>query len=98
MTRSGRVYLMMGVAALIAFDALGAQRVDVRGTIRDSATQQPVNGALLTITDGTKQYTARTDEAVEFQLFGIESSTYRTLIRRIGYVQIEGQIDVFSGM
>jgi hypothetical protein len=93
-----RASLTWGIAALIATSAAGAQRVDVRGSIRDSATRQPLNGALLTITDGTNHYTARTDEAGEFFIYGVHSSGYRAVVRRIGYAPLEQAIEVVDGM
>ena len=97
MTRSSRFATVLALIAS-ASTADGQQTATVRGIVRDSATKQPLLGAIVQITDGVRQHAVRTDEAGEFQIPKVELGSYRAVIRRIGYTSSSRQISVDEGM
>jgi hypothetical protein len=75
----------------------GAQRT-VRGRVLDSATSQPVSGAVVEIAGLDKRHATRSDEAGEFLVRDVADGAYRASIRRIGYSIIATEIIVEPGM
>lgn len=91
-----------GLSALLAMALVGgaakAQGVDFTGVVRDSATNQPINGAIVEMASSSRRVSARTDEAGEFQLANVGPDSYRVSIRRIGYAPASRDLDVVEGM
>src|SRR5688572_20574973 len=90
-----------GTAALsivVAASAAEGQRVSVTGLVRDSATGQPPNGAVVEIASADKRYAVRSEETGEFLIAGVDLASYRAVVRRIGYAPFVREISVASGM
>lgn len=85
-------------AAVVAAPAAVAQRTTLTGVVVDSATKQPVNGAVVEIASASKRFAIRTDEAGEFIIYDVDLGPYRAVIRRIGYAPSVREVDVVSGM
>jgi hypothetical protein len=80
---------------LAAPDTAGAQgsRV-VRGVTRDSATSQPLAGALVEIRSPSFRATDRTDEEGNFRIRGVPSGVYQLSVIRIGFAEVRLSLDV----
>jgi len=80
--RSGAVVFL--VAALAATTPAQAQRV--RGILRDSATAEPVSGAVVTTADSAGKFLSRTitDQQGQFDVFRLRGAA-RLRVVRIGY-------------
>jgi len=89
--RSGRLVLV--VAALAATTPALAQRV--RGTLKDSATSEPISGAVISSTDARGTFLSRTvsDENGRFDVYKVRGAS-KIRVVRIGYrprdVQLPG--------
>lgn len=72
------------LACVAAWSSAGAQRL--RGVVRDSATHEPLHGAVLTLSDSGGRYLARgvADAAGQFSVFWLDRSAKLSVVR-IGY-------------
>jgi hypothetical protein len=68
------------------------QSVTVRGVVRDSTTNLPIAGAVVTITAKNDATATRSDEAGEFSLGKVPSGLFGLQVRRIGYRPIDREI------
>src|SRR5215471_10930353 len=81
------------VAAVAAITPLAAQAQRVRGTLTDSATGEPVTGAVVSVLDSTGQFLSRTiaDDKGRFAAARLRGA--RTLhVVRIGYRPVDRTI------
>ena len=91
--------MAVACALLVANPAAQAQRsVTVKGVVRDSTTNQPLNGAIVEIAGTAKRYAVRSDEIGDFVIDNVEQGAYRAVVRRIGYAPMVREIDITSGM
>jgi hypothetical protein len=61
----------------------------VRGQVRDSASREPVAGALVEVRTPADRRTTRTDEEGLFQIGSLDrGDTYRVSVRRVGYAEL----------
>jgi carboxypeptidase family protein len=81
-----RVTTAAGVAALVAVSAAAARAQRVRGVLRDSASGEPIAGAVVWATDSAGRFLART-VSVDSGVFAVPRlvGTARLHILRIGY-------------
>jgi hypothetical protein len=86
MQTSARRLARFGVAALlgVASSSLGAQ--NIRGVVRDSASRQPVAGAVVMLLDSVSAMLARniTSEQGQYQFY-VPATTRRLRVVRIGF-------------
>ena len=90
--------LLAGVLVLLVSGVAQAQRVTMSGVVRDSATDRPINGAIVEIAGADRRYAVRSDEDGRFQIFDVSPGPYRAVVRRIGYSQAVREITVTSDM
>src|SRR6476646_578194 len=90
--RAGRIALVAAIAAIsLPLGAAQAQRV--RGTLTDSATGEPVTGAVVSVLDSAGQFLSRTiaDDRGRYAAARFRGS--RTIhIVRIGYRPVDATI------
>src|SRR4051794_31789533 len=73
-------------AAVVMFAATAtAQTARVSGTVIDSATRQPVAGAIISMRSGDRVIADRSDEAGAFSIPRLTSGTVVAEVKRIGY-------------
>ena len=95
MTRSIRLAILALIAS--ASSAVAQRSVTITGVVRDSASRQPVQGAIVEIASGARQHAVRSDEVGEFRIDGVEPGSYRVVVRRIGYAPRATDISTESG-
>lgn len=84
-----------GVGALVlGASEIRAQRFEVHGIVLDSSTRRVLNGALIQIANTSHRYSVRSDDAGEFVLARLDSGLYRVVVRRIGYAQYAGDLQL----
>lgn len=85
-----RVTMAAGVAALLAVSAAAAHAQRVRGVLRDSASGEPIAGAVVWATDSAGRFLART-VSVDSGVFAVPRlvGTARLHVLRIGYAPRE---------
>jgi hypothetical protein len=93
-----RAALSTLMAMVVAVNALNAQGLEFKGVVLDSATNQPINGAIVDLANANRRFSARTDEAGAFHFASIDPASYRVGIRRIGYAPVSRDLDVFEGV
>lgn len=92
---TARRLLIALAASIVAGRSGAAQRpFTLTALVRDSATGQPVPGAVVQMASGTRQYSGRSDEVGEANFRDFERGAYRVLVRRIGYRPLAVDIDV----
>jgi hypothetical protein len=96
MVRWWCVTLMLGL--VVAPELRAQATVTVSGVVIDSATRQPLAGAIIELVGLDHRHTTRTDEAGEFQIGSVQPGAYRASVRRIGYRQVITEIIVETGM
>jgi hypothetical protein len=82
--------LVVAIAAIaIASGAATAQRSTrvVSGTVRDSASTQPLTGALVQLSGGTDVRSVRSDDAGRFRFAGVRPGAYQLSVLRIGFTE-----------
>jgi TonB-linked SusC/RagA family outer membrane protein len=94
-----RLVLSAVVAALLALalasPALEAQTGTIRGTVTDSATQGPLQGALVTVVGGTTR--AETNQGGQYVLPDVGPGAVRVRVQLIGYAPAEREVTVAAG-
>lgn len=90
--------LAAGRALTCASHAVAQGTTSLRGTVRDSATRQPVSGAIVEFAGPARRHVVRSDEVGEFQVDGVALADYRMVVRRIGYAPLTREVSVMSGM
>lgn len=84
----------IAVSALAASQALAQRPHAIAGVVRDSATRQPLAGAIVDVRSASLRLTARTDEAGAFRFGGLLSGRYTYSVLRIGFAERTGEIDL----
>ena len=90
--------LAAGLALTCASHAVAQGTTSLRGPVRDSATRQPVSGAIVEFAGPARRHVVRSDEVGEFQVDGVALADYRMVVRRIGYAPLTREVSVMSGM
>lgn len=86
MTRSAIVQLLALAALVLASPLRSAEAQDVRGTVRDSASGQPVRGAVVIVQDAQGTTLSRTITGERGQYFLPQSAAARRMqVLRIGF-------------
>jgi hypothetical protein len=90
-----------GLAVLISSALLGAQSAaaqDVRGTVRDSVTHQPIAGAVVTLLDSSRAVIVRriTDEQGEFAIATTRAPRFARIVR-IGFLPRDIRLPAAEG-
>jgi hypothetical protein len=86
--------VLFGVAVLLSLPgaALLAQTGTIRGTVSDSATQSPLEGAQVSIVGGTAR--AQTNQGGTYVLANVAAGTARVRVQLIGYSPAEQDVTV----
>jgi hypothetical protein len=88
--------LLLVVLALSAVasrtDAQANRTHVINGITRDSASGQPIAGALVQIVGGTVARRDRTNDAGQFRFAGVPAGSYRLSVLRIGYAETSRQV------
>ena len=66
----------------------------VRGTVRDSATGQELNGAIVELVGPSMRTVARSDQRGTFQFSRVADGRYHVSVRLIGFVESSSDVDV----
>ena len=72
-----------------------AQTGNIRGTVTDSATQGPLQGALVTVVGGTTR--AETNQGGGYVLPNVAPGAARVRVQLIGYAPAEREVAVTAG-
>ena len=64
---------------------LAQQGITVSGHVRDSITNQPLAGAIVSLRAGSDTRSTRTDEVGAFQFSKVDATRYTVVARRLGY-------------
>lgn len=72
------------LSATLPAHAAGGQRGTFAGVV-DTANNQPVAGATVTLTAPTGRYTATTDASGKFRVLGVGVDTYTIRVSKPGY-------------
>ncbi len=89
-------------AAAVALIAVCATAVHaqgpqiVRGVVRDSASGQPLAGALVELRSATDRATDRTDEEGNFRIPRVAPGSYELSVLRIGFAEARRRVEVGS--
>jgi hypothetical protein len=93
-TASAKLVVFVSMVS-IASGAAGAQATRiVRGVVTDSASRQPLAGALVEVRSAAVRATDRTDEEGNFRIRGIPAGQYQVAVLRIGYAEVRREIEV----
>jgi TonB-linked SusC/RagA family outer membrane protein len=86
--------VLFGVAVLLSVPgaSLLAQTGTIRGTVTDSATQTPLEGAQVTVVGGTAR--AQTNQGGTYVLAKVAPGTARVRVQLIGYAPAEQEVTV----
>jgi TonB-linked SusC/RagA family outer membrane protein len=87
---------LLAVAASLIPDAtLLAQSGTIRGTVTDSATAFPIEGALVTVVGTSLQ--AQTNPSGQYRISGVSSGDVQVRVQLIGYAPAEQAVTVPNG-
>jgi hypothetical protein len=89
----GRRFIMKW-ALLLAAAPVALQAQDVRGRVRDAASDGPLGGATIEIVGPNVVRSARTSGDGHFVLRRVPQGRYTLMVRRLGYAPAEEQITV----
>ncbi|HVZ49340.1 MAG TPA: carboxypeptidase regulatory-like domain-containing protein [Gemmatimonadaceae bacterium] len=91
---AGLVTIAFATVTAAPAQAQPAPRRAVRGTVRDSASGQPLAGALVELRNPSDRRTVRTDEAGLFTIRGLSPGRYQLSVLRIGFVELRRDLDL----
>lgn len=90
---AGRHAALLGLLCLVSSMALGQSTGStVRGIVRDSASGQPLPGAVVQLRSQSSRRSTRSDDMGSFRLNGIPDGRYRLSVRRVGYLEHEKEL------
>jgi hypothetical protein len=89
-----RTFMFLALASIATTSASAQTARIVRGVVTDSASRQPLAGALVDIRSATLRITDRTDEEGNFRIRGIPPGQYQVVVLRIGYGEVRRDIEV----
>src|SRR4051812_28235789 len=73
--------------------AFAQQRASVSGHVRDSLTNQPLAGAIVSLRGPADIQSTRTDELGAFQFSKVAAARYALVVRRLGYEPASATVD-----
>ena len=85
---------LSALALLVGGAAAGAQTITVRGSVLDSATQQTMTGAIVSLRSGARLISVRADETGAFVISGVSAGNSTLSARRLGYLQVEWAVNL----
>jgi hypothetical protein len=80
-TQAFAALLLLATAA----GGLAQQAITVSGHVRDSITNQPLGGAIVSLRTASDGRSTRTDDAGAFQFSKVDGTRYTLTVRRLGY-------------
>lgn len=90
---------VLSIAALLCCVALNVRaQVRVSGFVKDSATNQPLSGAIVDIAGPNRRYSVRTDETGEFRVTVLNEGLHTASVRRIGYAAYRHAVNIAEEM
>ncbi len=95
-----RIGTAIGTAMLLALAPLAALATAqtpgrvVRGTIRDSASAQPLSGAVVELVGASVRNSVRSDQQGAFQFSRLPAGRYQLTVREIGFSETSREVDL----